>query len=77
MTTIGYVIENEKGNRLTQNKHYGAGDGWIWSKLQVDEIIKESESWEFKPYITIPAMLVDGEVTLIDFPEIIAERKEW
>jgi len=53
----GYIILNEKGNRLTKGKSFGAGDGWVWSEAEKDEILANCFDWQFKPVAVQQAYL--------------------
>lgn len=70
---IGFVIENEKQDRLTQGKWWGAGNGWIFTEQEVDTILKESTNWQTRPFRIIPAQLVEDGVALVGKPQGVLE----
>ena len=54
---MNYIILNEDGHRLTHNKFWYDGEGWVWTKQEVDDIIRECGGWEFKPVSVQEAIL--------------------
>lgn len=74
----GYIILNSKGDRLTQGKWFGAGNGWVWSEEEKNEILANCANWQCKPFAIQEARLSqDGSgVEVIGQPIMVELLKE-
>jgi hypothetical protein len=76
----GYICFASNGYRLNVNKRWGSrrpgGQGWVRSKQQVMEVLKqqEEENWNFKIVMVQPAYWSEGTSVVLTGRALLVEE---